>query len=217
MAQAVVTQTIKDAKGKTLAVFYDDGNVRIDGGILSYPHLDKPWGKATKANPHPTLTYSCSVILNKKRYRPVKDALVEHNKQLMKELRIEFVKDENKYMIDGDKSGKPENADSYVIRTREQRKPFTKGMKNENLTEAETLSQLYGGCEVSVLIRPWAQNSAEWGKRLNCGITGVRKLADGEPFGEGRIGDEDVADRFSGAAPDEENGGYDDDDDPDSL
>lgn len=213
---AEITNTIKNKAGKVLAVFYDDGTIRIDGVRLSYPHVDKPWGKPTTANPNPKKVYSASVIMPKVEFKAVKDALVEHNKTLMAEAKIDFVKPDAKYMIDGDQTGKPENEGAYVIRTREERRPFTKGLKNENLSPDEALAQLYGGCYVSILIRPWAQKSQEWGKRLNCGLTGLRKVKvngeEGDAFGEGRLGDDEVGDRFADAAPDEENGGFDSDD-----
>lgn len=208
---AEILQTIKSKSGgRVLAVFYDDGTIRIDGGRLSFPHLDKPWAKPTKANPDPKLVYSGSVILDKKEYRQVKDALVKHNEQLMKEAKIEFVKADAKYIVDGNETGRAENADSWVVRFREDRKPFVKGLKNENLSEAAIKQQLYGGCVVSVLIRPWAQNSADWGKRLNCGFSSVRLMGAGEAFGEGGIGEEDVTDRMADV---DTNGGFEEEED----
>ena len=208
------TQVIKEAgTNKVLAVFYDDGTIRIDGGIISYPHVGKAWSKPSKDNPNPKKVYSASLLLNKTKYKAVKNALVEHNKTLMKSLDIDFVKDENKYMVDGDKTGKPENKDCYVIRTREERKPFVKDSQKRLMSDDDAERDIQGGDIVSMLIRPWPQKSADYGKRLNCGVSGVMKLATGERFGEGRIGEDEIDDRFSDVGPDEAGGGFDDGDD----
>lgn len=208
---ATVTQTIKDAAGKTIAVFYDDGTIRFDHVVISYPHLGKPYAKASKDNPNPKPVYSASFLLEKKRFMPVKNALVEHNKLLMAELKIDFVKDENKYIADGDKTGKPENVGMFLVRAREERKPFVKDERNGNMTDENAERDIQGGDIVSGMVRPWAQKSNDYGKRLNCGLTGVKKLSTGERFGQGRIGDEEVGDRFSDVAPDEAQGGFSDD------
>ena len=154
---AEAIKTIKSKKtGKVLAVLYDDDTMRIDGVRLSYPHLDKPWAK---------------------------DELVKLNEKLAKAANFDYadVRDDAKFLVNGDAGGsKPESKGCYIVRTREERKPFTKGLKNENLTEQQVKDQLFAGCVTSVLIRPWAQKSADWGKRLNCGIVGVRKLGEGE-------------------------------------
>lgn len=214
--EVTVLQTIKEGD-KVLAVFYSDGTVRIDDVQCSYPHVGRKWSKPSPKNPNPKPVYSCSVLMPKTRYRAVKDALVKLNQELMKEAKIDFVKPDAKYMIDGNDTGKEEMKDCYVIRTREDRKPFVKNERNESMSDDDADRDIQGGDWVSILIRPWPQNSADWGKRLNCGITGIRKLRTGERFGEGRIGEEEVSDRFSDVGPDEPNGGFSADEDPDQL
>ena len=67
---------------------------------------------------------------------------------------------------------------------------------------------IYAGCWVNILIRPWWQNSAKWGKRVNAGLTAVQFVRDDEPFGQGRITSEDVDETFDEFA--DEASGYDD-------
>jgi hypothetical protein len=56
----------------------------------------------------------------------------------------------------------------------------------------------YGGCWISVLLRPWYFNGTVKGKaktfpkRLCCGFTGVKFVKDDKPFGNGRIDDSDA-------------------------
>jgi hypothetical protein len=67
---------------------------------------------------------------------------------------------------------------------------------------------IYAGCWVHILIRPWWQDSAEWGKRVNAGLTAIQFCRDDEPFGESRITPEDVDNTFDDFS--EEGSGYDD-------
>lgn len=67
--------------------------------------------------------------------------------------------------------------------------------------------RLYSGAYVNAIVRIWAQDSAEYGKRLNCSIESVQYLRKGDPF--------------SGAAPVDPNEKFaalpDDDEDDENL
>jgi hypothetical protein len=43
----------------------------------------------------------------------------------------------------------------------------------------------YGGCYVSASIDIWAQQSSQWGRRLNCKILGLQFVKDGDAFAAG--------------------------------
>ena len=59
---------------------------------------------------------------------------------------------------------------------------------------------IYGGCWVNILVRPWFQNN-KYGKRVNAGVVAVQFRKDDEPFGSGRISDDEIDEAF---VPDEE-------------
>ncbi len=74
---------------------------------------------------------------------------------------------------------------------------------------------LYSGAYVNGIIRIWAQDSAEYGKRLNCSVESVQFLRHGEPFAGGKpvdpnekfadIDDDEDADDMGGP-PEEDDG-----------
>lgn len=58
-------------------------------------------------------------------------------------------------------------------------------VNRENAMELQAIAdKLYGGCHVNVALKPWLQNSVEWGKGVRCDLLGVQFLKDGTPFGE---------------------------------
>lgn len=42
--------------------------------------------------------------------------------------------------------------------------------------------RLYAGCYVNAIIRIWAQDSAEFGKRMNCSLESIQYFKKGDPF-----------------------------------
>ena len=49
----------------------------------------------------------------------------------------------------------------------------------------------YSGCQVNAKIEIWAQDSHQWGRRLNCALLGVQFVRDGERLGGGSVASED--------------------------
>jgi hypothetical protein len=81
--------------------------------------------------------------------------------------------------------------------------------------------KLYSGCYVNALIRIWAQDDPDYGKRLNCSVEAVQFAGKGEAFSGG--GPVDTKEKFSEIEEDEgeDYGDYgedeDEDDDIDSV
>lgn len=178
----------------TNAVLFSDGLIRIDNVRASYPHLAEPYaGKRDDGTPG-RLTFSIVGLLPKDTHKAAKDLCLKRIQQLLDENKVPKVAADKKFIRDGDLSDKPENEGMWTVSAREDRRPAVRGPGNRVLTPDEIPDVIYGGCYVSILIRPWFQNSTDWGKRVNSGLVAVRFMRDGEPFGEGRIGDEDVDD-----------------------
>ena len=174
----------------TNAVLYSDGLIRIDNVRASYPHLDKPWsgeeGQEAK--------FSIVSLLDKGTHKAAKDLIVKRINEILKENKTEKIASDKKFIRDGDQMAKPECENQWVVSARETRRPSVRGSDNEVLTPDEILDTIYAGCYISVLIRPWFQNRAKFGKRVNAGLVAVRFRRDGEPIGEGRITDDDIDD-----------------------
>ncbi len=72
----------------------------------------------------------------------------------------------------------------------------------------EAAKVFYPGCYVNVVLRFWAQDSREYGKRVNCAIEAVQFHSDGERFGHATVsaddafGDDDVPEAGSATEAD---------------
>lgn len=176
------------------AVLYSDGLIRVDNVRASYPHLAKPYaGKRDDGSPGKP-TFSIVGLLPKDTHKAAKDLCVKRIQQMMDEHKVPKLAADKKFIRDGDLSDKAEYEGMWTVSAREERRPAVRGPGNRVLTPEEIPDIIYAGCYVSILLRPWFQKSEEYGKRANCGLVAVRFMRDGEPFGEGRIGDEDVDD-----------------------
>ena len=56
---------------------------------------------------------------------------------------------------------------------------------------AEADGKPYAGCYVNASIDVWAQDSAQWGKRINAQLRGVQFVRDGDAFAAGTAASED--------------------------
>jgi hypothetical protein len=61
----------------------------------------------------------------------------------------------------------------------------------------------YAGCYCNLKIEFWAQESSEWGRRVNCSLLGVQFVKDGDAFSGGRVASPDDFDDLSAGADDE--------------
>lgn len=181
MAERTVVQKVSNA------TLYSDGCIRIDNVRLSYPHLDKPWAQ-DGGKPK----YSGGFLLPKDSHQAAKDLCVKVIEDICKKEELGKLGSDRKFIRNGDDTGKDENEGMYVVNAREDNRPACRNQKGGVMTETEVKDKFYGGCWVNVLIRPWAQNSKDYGKRVNAGLVAVQFVRDGEAFGEGRVDDDGV-------------------------
>jgi hypothetical protein len=181
------------------AVLYDDGLIRISNVRLSYPHLRKAYkGKDDKGE----AKFGVKALLPKKTHKAAHDLIEDQIEAILKENKVRALADDKKFLRDGDKSDKPEDEGMWTVSARETRRPPLRDEDREIVDPENADEVFYGGCWGSVLIRPWWQNN-DFGKRVNAGLSAVRKSRDDEPFGEGRISDEDVDEAFEDDDDDE--------------
>jgi len=190
------------------AVLYSDGLIRLDNARLSYPHLDKAWAGDEDQTPK----FGAVALLDKTTHKAAKDLCVRRINEILKENKVEKLGADKKFIKDGDLTDKDEAQGMWVVSARESRRPACRGADGVTLATDEITDVLYAGCYVSILIRPWWQDHKKFGKRVNAGLSAVRFMRDGEPFGEGRIGDEDLDDIYDDMDDGVGGGGAEDDD-----
>jgi len=196
---------------------FSDGTIRLERVRASYPHTGTPYEGENDAGTK-TSSYGCVGLMPKATHREPKDLCKAAIDALLLEHRIDKIADDRKFIKDGDRMAKPECEGMWVVSARESKRPALRGPKNDpatgkpqRLTPEEADKMFYGGCYVTMLIRPWWQNN-KYGKRINANLVAIQFIEDGEAFGEGRISDDQIDDSFEGEDADD-SGGWDDDND----
>lgn len=210
MAKTIVKQ-VANAK------LFDDGTILIENVRCSYPHLDKPYAKAGKDGKMPEPAYSCTGLMPKDTHKEAMLLIRDEIRRILAENKLKDIAADRKFLRDGDLTAKPTDAGMWIVAAREKTPPILRDENNRNVEQVNAGRKFYGGCWISVLIRPWFQSN-EWGKRVNANLLAVQFRKDGEAFGEGRITEDDVDDVFGGVADDKS--GFDADttgDDDDAL
>lgn len=205
MAKKKATKEVKNA------TLFDDGSILIKNVRCSYPHLDKPYAKPDKDGKMGDPAYSMTGLMDKKTHVEAKNLIRDAINALMAENKVKDIAADRKFLRDGDLTGKDSNEGMWIVAAREKTPPILRDEDNRSVERADAARKFYGGCYVNMLIRPWWQSNS-WGKRVNSNLLAVQFVKDGEPFGEGRITEDDVDDVFGGVADDES--GFSDDDEP---
>ena len=108
------------------------------------------------------------------------------------------------FLRDGDRHGKDDMANSFVISASESKAPDVINRDKSRINEDDDI--VYAGCYVNVLIRPWVQNN-KFGKRINANLLAVQFVKDGERFsGIERPDTDEAFDDVSGDFDDAESG-----------
>lgn len=186
---------------------YDDGTMRVDNVIISYPKLFKPPqakndNGSLKIDEHgkPVMEkYSGTFILPLETHRPVIVYLKNHAVKLAaeklpptkgrdgKEIPKKLAADKL-YLRDGSQSGKAELEGAWFIKAADSKKPQVAGLGNVILTEDDGV--IYPGCKVSVLFRPWPQKAVTERKqpeRINANLLAVRYMDEGTPLSDSAV------------------------------
>lgn len=215
---------MSEAKTKTIVkkvkncIQYSDGTFKIENVRASYPHLDAPYaGKDAEDDED-----GGKGKKKKGKYGIVGLGLKETHKEAMLLCKA-YVEQKNKeakktigknnwFIRNGDDSGKPENEGNYTWNASEVKRPRVRGRDGRIMEPDEVAEKIYGGCYVNILIKPWIQDN-KWGKKHNAGLIAVQFVRDGEPFGEGRVSDDDVFEELDDEDFDAADLDYGDDDD----
>lgn len=221
MAVEVVKKVkVKGPKGQPgFAYLHDDGSLLIEYVRFSHPHIAHPWKKdGDKGKPK----YSVQAMLGKKTHAAAIELVEERIAELLKENKVKKLKSDRIFLRDGDDSDDDVHEGFMLISAREERRPPMRHKTGKKIApddvddnDENIAEQLFvGGHWGAVWIRPWFQNSVDWGKRANCGLTAIQFLLKDETFGAGRLSDDDIDDRMRAHDDDDDDdGSYDDDDD----
>jgi Protein of unknown function (DUF2815) len=207
-------QSVK--KGKNFEVFTDGKQdlIRIDNVRVSFPAFGE---KKEDENEDGTKRYSwqATPMLSKDTHVEAKDAFMEICRKLKEHNKGtdgKPVKIAPEYMCikDGDTKERAEYEGHWIISSSEsKRRPAVRNehgqlmIDPERMHDPEYVSQaiaaiddtFYGGCYISVMLRPWYFSGTAKGKtktypkRICCGLVGAKFVRKGEPFGSGRIDD----------------------------
>jgi hypothetical protein len=214
MAREVLKKVkVKGPKGqKGFAILYADGTIFIEWVRFSHPHLAAPWKKDGDQGKK---KYSVVGMLGKKTHADAIELIQERIAEILKENKVKKLKAERLFMRDGDESDAEEYEGFMTVSAREERRPPLRDRRNE-VVEPEDAEELFvGGHWGAILIRPWWQDSKDYGKRVNAGISSAQFLMKDETFGAGRLSEEELDDTFRAHDDDDDDGSYDDDDDDD--
>lgn len=210
------------------AVRYSDGTILLKNVRLSYPTVFVARAQQQEDGTMGAPKFSIVGLMPKSTHAEAKKLLVNHINRMLKENnKDEKLAAARKFLRDGDPkdeddAGKPENAGMWTVNASEKKRPRVLDRVKDPKTgkprrldpdKQEDVDKIYGGCWGNILIKPWWQNNTKGGKRVNAALLVVQFKKDGEPFGSGRITDDDIDESFGDEVEDEETAGDDDVDD----
>lgn len=197
---------------------YNDGSILVEDMRYSFANIGEPYaGTSDEKNPDgtpkkATPKYSLRLIGPKETHTELKDYLVKVFNKILKEKNIPKLKSENKFCKDGDLDDRPEYAGAWILSASEQKQPKMRDRRGNRIDPSwygTDRFPFYGGCWGNTLIRPWWQDN-KFGKKINANLLAVQFLRDDEPFGEGRLSDDDIDNTFDRMDDGDTDSGYDD-------
>lgn len=156
---------------------------------LSFEHIFKAQvPKPDKDGKVGTPTFNCAFLIPKKDEKQldaIEDAIAESKEKMWGKSPPKIRSDRTPYR-DGDEYEYDGYAANMVVSARNQRAPQVVHSKKDEdgafvkLNGSEGV--IYSGCYVNGIVRFWCQDSAEYGKRVNCSLEVVQFYSDGDAF-----------------------------------
>lgn len=180
---------------------YKDDIFMLKGVRISFPHLDKPFAGKDDNGKEGKPKFGVVSMMDKNTQKAAALAVSAGIKRMLEAKKATVAKDK-RCLRDGDDLDRDEYLGHYILSAREDRRPSLRDRRGVTITPEEAADMMYGGCYCNVLIRLWYQDGQTvgkgFGKRVNAGLIGVQFVRDGDPFGEGRINDDDAWDPVDG-------------------
>lgn len=218
MADLTPIKTVKNA-----VLFHDKNGVphiRIDRVRLSYPFVGTP---AEDKNDDGKIQKKWRVVgmLPKSSHGEAKNLIKEQIEALIKEVNKKDPKakvpSSHWFLTNGNDKEDENMAGHFLVSASENKyRPKARDNKGQLIDDIQKIDEMfYGGCYADLLIRLWyfggtskSNPSKPLAKRIVAGFVGVKFRGDGEPFGAGKVEDDDAWD----TSEDDENEAEEDDD-----
>lgn len=195
---------------------WDDGCYTLEDVRGSYPHLVTPWAKNPAAE---SLKFSISGLMPKTTHKAAFEMLKGSIDDLINEkqkTKIKGLPPDKKFLRRGDdKIQNPEyHGHWYVaVSNTQDRPPTLRTASGRLITGPEAAKLFKAGHNVDILLRPWFQDSTEWGQRVNANLIAVRYRRPNDEFGESEVDDDGAFE----VSDDDGDNGFDQDGDADGL
>jgi hypothetical protein len=203
-ARRTVIKEVKDPSGRVVGKLYSDKTILIKYVIFSYPHVFTTYaGKNADGTPG-TPKFSVTGLGQKATHVSAKNLCKEVGEALLAENNVKRLADDRKFYRNGDAAAKDGYDGMFTFSASEsaERPPFVRGPDGSPWDKTKA-QRIYGGCVGNMLVRPWFQADKGNGIRINAGLVGVQFVRDGEPFGNARISEDEIADTFENEGDDE--------------
>lgn len=203
------------------AVLYKDGKgqpfIKIERVRASYPHFGTA-GENENDEGNKELSWGGKALLSKETHEDAKNLIKDAILDLMKANDVSGQIPKDRWFLkNGDDDGRPDEEKGMftVAYSDKKRRPTVRDQKAEVMDDiAKIDDKFYGGCWISVMIRPWffdgnvKGKAKKFPKRICAGIQSVQFIKDDTPFGQGRVDD---TDQWSAVEGEDDNDGFDDD------
>lgn len=170
------------------------GKIVVKETRLAFPNIWEAthFGGDTKSKP----SRSCTLLVtpDSPADKLIKEAIFAVAKEKWKDkwqVVLKKLKEENRICyIDGDRKT---NDDGEVLQGFEGMKALScRSYQEVRVFDSDAVTpltqesgKLYGGCWVDASVDVWAQDSSQWGRRINCRILGLKFKRDGDAFSGG--------------------------------
>lgn len=193
---------LKEVKRVKNAVLYVDDKgvefIKLENVRASYPYIGTP-SEDENDNGDKTTSYRITGMLPKATHLEAKNLIKEVIERLLKTNEAKVPLDKWFLSNGNDKESEDMHDHWLVSASDKSRRPTARDQKGQVIDDiAKIDDKFYGGCWVSILIRPWyfngksAKSTKTYPKRISAGLQAVQFLRDDKPFGQGRVDDSDV-------------------------
>lgn len=177
-------EAVKKVENATL---FNDGTILVKNVRCSYPHLFKPYTSPKFPDQKPR--FGINMLLPKATHAAALAMVKARNDEIVKAAKVKIAAGKS-YVEDGDESNDGNEAGSWVLNAKSDRKPKVRD-RDKSVIDSADADKIQGGYWVNVLIDPYVSTKYT---RLGCDFQAVQFVREDELFGKGAIRDEEVDD-----------------------
>lgn len=194
------------------ARLYSDGTILFQNVRFSYVHADEPWAKKEGEKKK----FSVTGLMPKATHRAAKDLAKSVIDDMLKEKKIKAMAGKDKFLRDGDDSGRDEYMGMFTVNCSETKRPSVRGPDTRPIPLDEIRERVKSGYYGDILVRPWFQDN-EHGKKVNAGFVAiqVKRGTAADVFGDQGVSEDDIDETFD--EYDDDESGFETPDDDDEL